>query len=222
MGKKRELRAELLRRRAALTPDDAARHSAAVTARVLEWPRFQRAETVMAYADFRNEVQTGGIIGAALRAGKKVGLPVADVAQKTLKVVRIERYPDDLESGAYGIPEPRRGLPAIAVREIDLILAPGVGFDLDGYRLGFGGGYYDRFFRIIRRRTVKAGLAFDFQVCETIHPDSHDRGVHYIVTPTRTLRVPRRDLRFPVVFRGKTGRRNGDRKLGQPVKGGMP
>lgn len=206
MGKKQELRAELLAQRAALTPEEVAENSAAITARVLELPHFQRAQTVMAYADFRNEVQTGTLIGTALRSGKRVGLPVADRERKTMTVVRIERYPDDLENGAYGIPEPRPGLPAIEVREIDLILVPGVGFDLDGYRIGFGGGYYDRFFRTIRRRTVKVGLAFDFQVRRTVHPDSHDRGVHYLVTQTRTLRVPQRGLRLPVFFRRKTRR----------------
>lgn len=206
-NRKQELRAELLERRAALTPEEVAEKSAAVTARVLELPHFEKAQTVMAYADFRNEVQTGGIINAALRAGKRVGLPVADRERKSMTVVRIEHYPDDLESGAYGIPEPRPGLPGIETGEIDLILVPGVGFDLDGYRIGFGGGYYDRFFRTIRRRTVKVGLAFDFQVRRTVHPDSHDRGVNYIVTPTRTLRVPQRGLRFPVFFHQKKIRR---------------
>lgn len=201
MDKKQELRAELLALRMGLTPEEVRAHSAAITARVRAWPRFQQAKTIMAYADFRNEVQTGAIIKTALESGKMVGLPVADKEEKTMRVIRVEDYPGDLESGAYGIPEPRPGLPEMAADEIDLVLAPGVGFDRDGYRLGFGGGYYDRFFSLVGRSTVKVGLAYDFQVRETIHPDSHDRGVHYIITQTRMLRVPRRGLRFPVLFR---------------------
>lgn len=205
MGKKQELRAALREEREALAPGEAARLSAAVTARVLAWSRFRRAETVMLYADFRNEVRTGEIIEAALAAGKRVGLPRTHAADKTMTVVRVTGYPGDLERGTYGIPEPRPGLPVIGVREIDLVLAPGVGFDRDGYRLGFGGGYYDRFFQTLRRRTVKAGLAYDFQVRDTVYPDSHDRGVHYIVTPSDIMRVPEGGLRFPVLF--KRGRR---------------
>ncbi len=204
--RKRKLRAELIARRMALTPEELAEKSAAVTARVLKLPQFEQARTVMAYADVRNEVRTGAIIGAALRDGKRVGLPVTDCEHKSMTVVQIEHYPDDLDSGAYGILEPRPGLPEIMTDEIDLILVPGIGFDLDGYRIGYGSGYYDRFFGTIPRRTVKVGLAFDFQVRRTVHPDSHDRGVNYIVTPTRTLRVPQRGLRFPVLFHQKKTR----------------
>ncbi|MBV1769946.1 MAG: 5-formyltetrahydrofolate cyclo-ligase [Candidatus Desulforudis sp.] len=201
MGKKQELREELLKQRAAMDPADVAAHSAAVAKRVFEFRHFQDAQTVMVYADFRNEVQTGEIIAAAMDAGKRVGLPLVDREQKRLTVLQITNLPGDLQVGAYGIPEPNPALPVIDVKEIDLILVPGVGYDLDGYRLGFGGGYYDRFLRGIRRRAVKAGLAYDFQVQETVHPDSHDRGVNYIITESRTLKVPRRNITMPILFR---------------------
>ncbi|RJX19259.1 MAG: 5-formyltetrahydrofolate cyclo-ligase [Desulforudis sp.] len=201
MGKKQNLRQELLEQRAAMDPADVAVRSTAVAERVFQFGPFQDAGTVMVYADFRNEVQTGAIIAAALDAGKRVGLPLADREQKMLTVIRITNYPEDLEAGAYGIPEPKSGLTPLEVKEIDLILVPGVGYDTDGYRLGFGGGYYDRFLRGIRRRTVKAGLAYDFQVKDTVHPDSHDRGVHYIITESRTLKVPRHRIVMPVLFR---------------------
>lgn len=189
MNGKRALRAEVLKIRESLDPPRVAEASAAITRRVLQLPGFLNARTVLAYVDVRNEVQTAGLIRAALAAGKRVALPVTDRQQRALIPALIHTYPAALVPGAYGIPEPRR-YTAIPPETLDCVLVPGLAYDYLGYRLGFGGGYYDRFLARVPRHTVLIGPAYEFQVYETVYPEAHDRAVHFVVTEARTLSFP--------------------------------
>lgn len=186
MEHKRKLRAEMLSIRDAMDPGAAARASAAIARRVLDLPAFRESRTIMAYVDVRNEVGTGTLIRAALAGGKRVAVPVTDRERRRLIAARITDYPGDLAPGAYGIPEPRE-YREIRLGELDCILVPGVAYDLRGYRLGFGGGYYDRLLPRVRHHAVLIGLAYEYQVCDTVHPEPHDQPVHFLVTEMCTL-----------------------------------
>ena len=122
------------------------------------------------------------LINEALLAGKRVALPVTDINRQEIFMRAVGRYPEDLVPGVFGIPEPREACPAIAPEEIDLVLVPGVAYDINGYRLGYGRGYYDRFLPRLRPGALTVGLAYAFQIVPTVYPEAHDRPVRLIVT----------------------------------------
>lgn len=178
-----------MRSRRALSDDEAARAGAEIQDRLRRLPVFESARVIMVYAACDNEVQTEGLIVEALRKGKRVALPVTDKEKKEIYARTISKYPEDLIPGAYGILEPKPSCPDVPVKELDLVLLPGVAFDRKGFRLGFGGGYYDRFLSRLSENTITVGLAYRLQVVETVYPEPHDRRVQYIVTEAGVIEV---------------------------------
>jgi 5-formyltetrahydrofolate cyclo-ligase len=174
-----------LRRRVAIPAEHAAVAGKAIQDYVQRLPAFQNAEVVMAYVPIRNEVDTGGLIDAALAAGKHVAFPVTDTRRKEIYPRIVMRYPEDLVAGPFGINEPRPSCPVAAPEEIDLILVPGVAFDAKGFRLGYGEGYYDRFLPLTSGTSI--GLAYSFQLVKTVFPEKHDWPVDFIVTEEITI-----------------------------------
>ena len=162
-----------------------------ISQRLLALPEFVRGKTVLAYADFRQEVATGAIISAALARGQRVALPLTVPSRGEIVPGLIQTYPGDLKPGNWGILEPDPTLlQPVAPEEIDVVLAPGVAFDLNGNRLGYGGGYYDRFLPRLGSQAVVIALAFELQIQQRIEPDEHDYAVHYIVTEDRVHKTP--------------------------------
>lgn len=186
---KEDLRAALMKLRRELTAGEAAAASMVIQERVRRLPAFQSAGVIMAYAAYRNEVQTEGLITEALKRGARVALPVTDTLKKEIYARVISEYPTDLVPGAYGILEPKPSCPVVSPKEFELVFVPGVAFDPAGFRLGFGGGYYDRLLPRLQEKTVTVGLAYRFQVVETVFPEPHDWRVKYIVTDTGVIKV---------------------------------
>ncbi|MCL6559079.1 MAG: 5-formyltetrahydrofolate cyclo-ligase [Firmicutes bacterium] len=182
---KRGLRTALLMRRNALSEEEVSAASEAIQARVERLAAFHKAKIIMAYASFRNEVKTEELIKSALEAGKQVAFPVTDIRRKEIYPRFIRRYPEDLETGAYGIQEPKPFCPVAVPEELDLILVPGIAFDPQGFRLGSGEGYYDRF--LPRARGISVGLAYSFQLQDTVFPEAHDWPVDFVITEDMTI-----------------------------------
>ncbi len=125
---------------------------------------FKRASCVMFYAATSYEVDTREMIQEALRLGKAVALPVVDSHKKEMVPVIIKSL-DSLTKSPMGILEPTIEEKNIApISNIELLFVPGVAFDKWGNRLGRGLGFYDRFLLQLPPKTVKVGLAFDFQI----------------------------------------------------------
>jgi len=180
------VRRAALARRDALAPAARARLSRRIARRVAALPEFRRASTVMAYATFRSEVDTAPLIAAALAKKKRVLLPRTVVEGRALEPR--EFAPGALlVAGAYGIPEPPPDAPRADPADIDLVIVPGACFDEGGNRLGYGGGYYDRFLpRAGRAATV--GVAFEAQVVPAVPPAEHDVPLGAVVTERRVIR----------------------------------
>ncbi|MFZ5592395.1 MAG: 5-formyltetrahydrofolate cyclo-ligase, partial [Bacillota bacterium] len=142
---KKALRRAVLAARQALDEVTVQQKSEAICRRLMALPVWEKARTLMAYVDFRGEVATDLLIFQALATGKTVAAPVTIISEKKLIPVVIERYPEDLQPGAWGIrePDPARGR-HLAPQELDLVIVPGVAYDVKGNRLGYGGGFYDR------------------------------------------------------------------------------
>lgn len=179
------LRQAMLARRAALPPDAAEALALQAQQRVAALPAFAAAGTVLLYAAFRAEVATAWLAARAPAAAKRVAYPRV-LPGGELELVLVERLDSDLTPGAYGISEPRRGLPVVAPGAVDLAVVPGVAFDRAGYRLGYGGGYYDRLLPRLTR-AVTVGLAYAFQVVAAVPRTATDVPVHVVVTDAEVL-----------------------------------
>ena len=151
-------------------------------------PEFGRAKNVFCYVSYKDEVDTQVILKELLRQPEKqVSVPVCDTATKELVPVKLASL-ETLEPGAYGIPEPKPGeREQLDPQALDVVLVPGVVFDLQGYRIGYGGGYYDRFLNRPDRRFTTVGLGYQVQVYDHVPREEYDRPVDYVVTDTRVL-----------------------------------
>ena len=187
-SKKKEMRARLLLQRGDLPTEVCAAKSREISNRLLASPEFQTARAVQCYVANAAEVQTERVILEALRLKKRVIVPVIHPNNRSFSLSELaDLHPDILQPGPFGILQPRPSfLREVQPSEIDLWILPGVAFDEDGNRLGFGGGYYDRL--LTGRQGEAIGLAFDFQIMvERLPVEGNDRPVDQIMTETRTI-----------------------------------
>ncbi len=182
---KRRLRRELKARRAALSEAERHRYSEQITTLVCDLPAYRASQTVMLYMALAQEVQTTALITHAWRHHKRVIVPV--VTPAGLVAVTCPTEACHFCPGPFGIPEPRDRSVVVPPTEIDIVLVPGVGFDAKGVRLGYGGGYYDRFLRLLPARTPFGGLAFHTQIVPSIPRLPHDIRMPFVVTEQGVL-----------------------------------
>jgi 5-formyltetrahydrofolate cyclo-ligase len=188
--KKDILRKTVLEARLALTLAETKEKSSLITQRILALDEIKQAQVIMVYADFRQEVRTDLLIEKIMATNKQVAVPLTMPQKGVMYPSLIENYPGDLAPGRWGIPEPKPHLfRQVEHREIDCVLVPGVAFDLNGHRLGYGGGYYDRFLPLLKPGAVLIAPAYELQMRQDLEPESHDLPVHYIVTEKRLIKV---------------------------------
>ena len=139
---KAELRKKILQEMKALSQEQKQAMDRALTERFLRHPFYQEAKTIATYLSFPHEFQTQELIEQALKDGKKVLIP------KTYPKGRMEfvvYHPQQLVKTSFGLLEPQGDLEVVEPSQIDLIHVPGLAFTTEGYRIGYGGGYYDRY-----------------------------------------------------------------------------
>lgn len=135
---------------------------------------YKKARSVFVFISYRSEVDTKGIIDDILADGKKLLVPLV----KGSEMIAVEvKGIDDLEPNKMGILEPKDGE---EVTEVDLTLTPGLAFDKAGYRLGYGGGYYDKFFSKVD--TIRMGIGYYDQFVESLVHEDYDKPLQYLVT----------------------------------------
>lgn len=184
---KRSLRSLLLAQRRALGHDSWLASSHAAQQNLLSLEEFQRAECVALYAPAHNETDTAEILKAAFEAGKRVLYPAVC---GTHMVFRLVEGLHSLQSGSFGILEPCATGIDHQADEADLIVVPGVAFDLHGHRIGYGKGFYDRFLQHPGRRAHLVGLCHDFQLVENAIPgEQHDIAMEIIVSDKRIIHI---------------------------------
>jgi len=152
---------------------------------LLSLREYLSAGCIALYAAVHQEVDTNLICSSALESAKRVLYPAIYGDEMLFR--QVESL-DSLRKGAFGIPEPPpTGMDHLA-DEPDLIVVPGVAFDLSGQRIGYGKGYYDRFLKHPGRKACLVGLCHDFQLIdETIPADMHDIQMNIIVTDRRIV-----------------------------------
>lgn len=187
---KNTLRKTVLQERMALSPELVTEKSNAIIDKVFAMKEYLQAVTIMVYLDFRNEVQTGALLSRSMDNGKRVVVPATETKEHLLIPSLIKHYPEELRPGHWGILEPTPGsLRPVHPKDIDLVFVPGVAFDLAGNRLGYGGGYYDRFLARLGEHAVFIALAFEIQVRPHVYPAAHDIPMHYLITENRIISV---------------------------------
>jgi len=180
---KRALRAAVLARRDALDPAARATASDAISARLLALPSLARAHTVAAYLSFGSELDTAAFVRAVIASGRRLILPRAERASRALTMHAVTDLDGALLPGPFGIrePDPAR-CPAVAPDQIDFVLVPGVAFTPRCERLGYGGGFYDRFLPRCTRAPALVAAAFALQVVETLPLEPTDLPVDRVIT----------------------------------------
>ena len=190
---KKQLRKEIMTTRMGQQDDMVRFKSEQIALKVRSLPEFMKAKTIMFYIDFRKEVITGDLISYSLANGKRALVPITDTKNIRLIPSELKDYPDDLTPGTWGIMEPKPDcVRPVDPAEIDLVIVPGVSFDVEGNRLGYGGGFYDRFLGQTRPDTVYVALAFELQMQDDVYPEAHDCPVHFVVTEERIIKADNR------------------------------
>lgn len=167
--------------------------SARIAACLYSLDLYTQSGAVMFFISFGSEVQTRPMVEETISRGKLALAPKALPESRELLVSRLLDWDRDLLPGAYNIPEPREeSFRQCDPGVIDLLIVPGVAFDRKGNRLGYGGGYYDRFFERLRPGTPLVALAFNLQVIPVVPVEKWDRPVDLILTETGIIN-PGRD-----------------------------
>lgn len=182
------IRKTVLARRNALSAAERMSKSNRIKETLFGLPQFQNAGLILFYVAFGSEVQTEAMIREAGAAGKIIAVPVTDRAHKCLQLCRIDDFDQDLAPGTWGILEPKPECRRqVAGHEIDMIITPGIAFSLHGWRIGYGGGYYDRLLREHKKPAI--ALAFELQIVENDLPHNPEKDVpvNFIVTEERVI-----------------------------------
>lgn len=180
---KGQLRTACLRRLKQQKEDDRRRRSQAIQRKLFRLAAFRRAKTVCCYVALPYEVQTWRMIEEMLSKGKRVVVPMVQPRRKQLRLSELRNPAADLVRGAYGVWEPQPGAVRPArLRDLDLVLVPGLAFDRQGHRLGHGFGYFDRFLARLPKATPTIGLAFRFQLFDRLPTAAHDRAIQAVLT----------------------------------------
>jgi len=186
---KEEFRARGLQARNALDLEDQTENSFQIMKKLLKLDDFVLAETIAFFVGIKTEVLTEPMIQEALLGGKTVLVPVSDMKSRTMFFAQIESL-EELEETEHGLYEPLNGT-EFPLEEIDIIVVPMSAFDLQGNRLGYGKGFYDKMFWEIKKAKGKAlfvGLGFECQLFEGIPNDKHDLKLDLIITEKRVVR----------------------------------
>src|SRR4051794_18407943 len=182
---KEELRRRAAALRRALLADTRQRYSAGMCERLVESEIFKRAKVVAAYSALRFEIDPRALVERACALGKIVGLPRFVANTGTLELAEY-RPGDELAETHSMVKQPLESASTIELTSVDLVLVPGLAFDLRGGRLGFGQGYYDRFLPGMPN-AVRVGLSFELQLLAEVPATTHDVPVDQLATERRML-----------------------------------
>lgn len=180
---KTALREQLLREAARHSPAERQEGSRAICERLRQQPVWQDARKVLAFMPLEAEPDLISLLQEGLASEKTITLPRFDATLGAYRAVQVTDLATQLTRGRFGVPEPVADCPLLSLKELDLALVPGIGFSLNGCRLGRGKGYFDRI--LCEVGGWICGVAFDWQVAVEIPFEQHDIHVNGIVTPTR-------------------------------------
>lgn len=182
-SKSGELRTMILARRDAAAGADRGRWSRLAAAAAADFAPLAAARTVMLFASFRSEIDTSPLAAILVARGQRLAYPLSLVRRRDMALYLVRDPDRDLRPGYCGIPEPDpQRCPEVAPEEVDVVLAPGSVFGRDGGRIGYGGGFYDRFLAARAPQALRIGFAFALQVVDTVPQEPHDQRMDWLIT----------------------------------------
>ena len=176
METKQAIRKQIFAARKRVTEEEVKSRSHLIAEKVFLLPEFQTAKRILVYADYNHEVMTGELIEAAWKAGKEVAVP--KVTEKEMVFIRLTDF-NQLAPGYFSIPEPETGEEIFW--EEGLMIMPGVAFDRANHRVGYGGGFYDRYLEK-HPQLERVAIAFSFQMLPEVPTEPTDICPQIIVT----------------------------------------
>jgi len=180
---KAKIRKEILARLRSQVNTERIVKSDKIKRRLFKEKCFKNAESVMFYVSKSYEVDTSSMIEEALKKGKRVIVPVTNPKEKKLIPSEIKCPSKDLAKGLFGIREPKKEcIKAVDIKDIDMVIVPGIAFDDKGNRIGHGQGYFDRFLKHLPKKTPTIGLAFKLQLVRRIKAFPWDIPVTKLIT----------------------------------------
>ena len=185
---KNKFRKEILEKRLTLPQEYIEQKSSEIISNLMTLDCIQHSNCIMTYLDFRNEVSTDALVRHFFNQRIQVCCPITDKNNRELIPVEIHDLENDIHLGTYNIREPKDLTHIVPLNKIDVVIVPLVAASLDGYRLGYGGGYYDRFLRKLRPDLITIGLSYEMQLFESIPIEEHDIRLDYIVTENKIIK----------------------------------
>lgn len=183
---KNELRKKAKKLRESIGIQNVTRLSDIIQDRVCNHLWFEQSKTIFVYVSTGKEVRTTEIIRKAIEKGKKVCVPRV-MPRITMEAVPINNIEDDLRLGFYNIMEPKPHLLSISEKKIDLVIVPGLVFDRKGFRIGYGGGYYDKYIAKLTAKCKTMGIAFESQIVDELSVEEHDMSVMAVITESEII-----------------------------------
>jgi 5-formyltetrahydrofolate cyclo-ligase len=186
--RKEDIRKKILSLRDSITEEEMNSKSEKIREKLFNLPEFKKAKVILFYVSKGSEVKTEGMIKLALKSGKRVVVPISDVKQKKLILSELKDFDKELEPGTFKILEPKKEFfRPISPDNIDFIIVPGIAFDKNGNRIGYGMGFYDKFLSSLKKHIPVIGLAYEFQVVDNIPATDKDVTVDKILTEKRVI-----------------------------------
>jgi 5-formyltetrahydrofolate cyclo-ligase len=183
---KEYLRKDLLKKRNNLSNLEVIKKSSHIKKRLFNMNEYKKSQTIFYYISYDNEVYTHDMIKKSILDNKNIVVPVSDKINRKLILSKLDKW-DDLEIGSYNVLEPKKKcIKKTSIDKIDLILVPGVGFDIKGNRIGHGMGYFDKLLKD-SNYLDHIGLAFELQIIDFIPTEKHDISVNKIITENRII-----------------------------------
>ena len=183
------IRKTIIQKREALGDLEKDEKNLAIAQRLFCMDEFKKSKTVFCFLSTSFEVQTERIIRESLRLGKQVLVPLLDPGGENLQASRIPSMDIDFVIGEYGVRQPApKFRDIVPFSNIDFVVVPGLAFDNFGNRIGYGGGFYDKFFKKITRDVSRVAVSYDFQLFNVVPHSDLDEPVHFLITETKALR----------------------------------
>jgi len=170
----------MLRQRRELDPKQARQWSEWVQKHFLGAHCYMSAQKIGLYAAFDNEVDTRLAFEGCRAEGRTLAFPKIS-GPRSMIFMQVSHY-EEMVPNKWGIPEPTDASPQVLTDDLDLVVVPGVAFDRNGHRLGFGAGYYDRLLQKLRPEVMTVGFAYGFQVVDRLPAAGHDQRLKRIIT----------------------------------------
>ncbi len=184
MQEKKAIRKEYLALRNSLSKEELYENSKKITKAVVETLEYENTNTIYLYKAYKNEVLCDELFEKALEDGKRTAFP--RVFGEDMKFYYVDSL-DDFEEGYFGILEPKISLEEVQITE-GVIIVPGTVFDKEGYRIGYGKGFYDRFLAQ-NHQLYSIGIAHSIQMVDKIAIDEYDQKLNMIVTEKKNYRI---------------------------------